>query len=43
MKLADENNREASRDCKLLWKEKKTTYRYTLNPTHYKNWRYYEK
>ena len=24
---------------RLLWKKKKTSYRYTLNPVHYKNWK----
>ena len=38
-KTLDENDREDSRFFRLLWKEKKTLYRYTLNPTHYKNWK----
>ena len=36
---SNENDREDSRYFKLLWKEKKTSYRYTLNPTYYKNWK----
>ena len=31
-KWSDENSRESSRTSRLVWKKKKTSYRYTLNP-----------
>ena len=37
--MNDENDMESSRTARLMWKEKRTSYRYTLKPEHNKNWR----